>query len=309
MNKPKQFSSNGIKTFSQHTEARTKLQPFPLVEPWVWGEGAEAIWACYQEGKKALWEGGPRMFPSWLPSAFPSHFWAMVLGKVGRTVKSPYKNTFIVFACFYQHKFILDRKIWVQIQPFISQPWTFEYSVHCNWVWGNTNDNRPTHSNYFPTLLVTRGLKKVCFGKFSFKIGWFPDCHGGGMGWYTYIRRLTPVNTSYISPITNSEQAEIMKSPQNELYCFNFHVSSQLGSHDTFWGILFSTCLVRHSDMNNGETSDCAPAQFSFDVRYSPGRLISWSWWAQQKEGKIHGWNYATFLRQRAGHRVHFKTD
>lgn len=43
------------KTFLQHTEARTKLQPFPLVEAWVW-EGAEAVWVCYQEGKKSLWE-------------------------------------------------------------------------------------------------------------------------------------------------------------------------------------------------------------------------------------------------------------
>lgn len=83
-------------------------------------------------------------------------------GGLGRTVKNPYKNTFIVFACFYQHKLILDGKIWVQIQPFTSQPWTFECSVYCNWVWGNTNDNRPTHSNYFLTLLVTRGLKKEC---------------------------------------------------------------------------------------------------------------------------------------------------
>lgn len=97
------------------------------------------------------------------------------------------------------------------------------------------------------------------------------------MGWYTYIRRLTLVNTSDISPITSSQQAEIMKSPQNELYYFNFHVCSQLGSHDTFWGIFTSACLVRYSDMNNGETSECDPAQFSFDARYSPGRLVSWS--------------------------------
>lgn len=161
MNKPKQFSSNGIKTFSQHTEARTKLQPFPLVEAWV---SEEAVWACYQEGKKALWESGPQMFPSWLPSAFPLHFWAMVvLGEVGMTGKSPTKNTFIVFACFYQHKFIPDKKIWVQILPFMSQSWSFEYSVHFNRIWEKMSDSWPTHSNYFsyfPTLLVTGGLNK-----------------------------------------------------------------------------------------------------------------------------------------------------
>lgn len=163
MNKPKQFSSNGIKTLSQHAEARTKLQPFPLVEARVWGEGAEAVWACYQEGKKALWEGGPQMFPSWLLSAFPLHFWAMgVLGEVGMTVMILYKSTFIVFVCFYQHKFIEDKKMWVQIQAFTPQPWSFEYSGNFNWVWGKMNDSWPTHSNYFsyfPTLLVTRGLK------------------------------------------------------------------------------------------------------------------------------------------------------
>lgn len=165
MNKPKQFSSNGIKTFSQRTEARTKLQSFPLVEAWVWEEGAKAVWACYQEGKKALWEGGSQMFPSWLlSSALPTYFWAMVvLGEVEMALKSLYKKTFIVFACFYQHRFILDKKTWVQIQPFTSQPWSFEYSFHFNWVRGKMNDNWPTHSNYFnyfPALLVTRGLKK-----------------------------------------------------------------------------------------------------------------------------------------------------
>ena len=46
------------KTFLQHAEARTKLQPFPLVEARVWEEGAKAVWACYQEGKKSLWEVG-----------------------------------------------------------------------------------------------------------------------------------------------------------------------------------------------------------------------------------------------------------
>jgi len=45
-------------TFLQHTEARTKLQPFPLVEARVWAEGAEAVWACYLEGKKSPWEAG-----------------------------------------------------------------------------------------------------------------------------------------------------------------------------------------------------------------------------------------------------------
>lgn len=45
----------------------------------------------------------------------------VVLGEVGMTVKTPYKNTFIVFAHFFQHKFILDKKIWEQIQPFMSQ--------------------------------------------------------------------------------------------------------------------------------------------------------------------------------------------
>lgn len=46
------------KTFLQHTEVRTKLQPFPLVEARVWEEGAGAVWAGYQEGKKSPWEAG-----------------------------------------------------------------------------------------------------------------------------------------------------------------------------------------------------------------------------------------------------------
>lgn len=67
----------------------------------------------YEKGSASQWR--PQLFPPWLPSAFPSHFWAMVvLGKVGMIARSPYNSACIVFACFCQPKFIPDKKTWAQ---------------------------------------------------------------------------------------------------------------------------------------------------------------------------------------------------
>lgn len=95
------------------------------------------------------------------------------------------------------------------------------------------------------------------------------------------------VNTSELSPITSSQQAEIMKSPQKTVL---FQLSCLFPTWQS-WHFL-GYCLLNLTQWYEQWWN----FSFSFHVRHSPGCPVSRSWWTQQKEGKIHGWNYATFL-------------